>query len=376
MKHLTIFAAFAVPALAGPFAPAAGEMGSTAIVADDPAIIAWADSVTVQRGPTDIASDSALDASFGSPADAIGPADAQTFDATPVVSLGDGGAATATFARPIVDGPGADFAVFENGFNDEFLELAFVEVSSNGEQFVRFPSQSLTPTDTQVNQVAGVLIDTTDIDGLAGKYRAFYGTPFDLADLRALDLPPSLDLDRITHVRVVDVVGTIDPAYASRDSSGSIINDPYTTDFTSGGFDLDAIGVLHADPTSYAEWEQLYFGRLAAKNADPDGDGVPNEIEYLTGGNPLLRDAAIYLSSDRSFTVSRDFTRAGSNLTLETTDDLSSWQALGTFDDAADAFVPTDENPTSFSQSGHQFQFPASDDRIRFFRLTIRPPSP
>jgi len=51
-----------------------------------------------------------------------------------IVSLGDSGVADVTFAGAIYNGPGADFAVFENGFlnatNDSlaFLELAFVEV--------------------------------------------------------------------------------------------------------------------------------------------------------------------------------------------------------------------------------------------------------
>jgi hypothetical protein len=52
-------------------------------------------------------------------------------------------------------------------------------------------------------------------------------------------------------VRVVDVVGSIDPAYARRDSDGRIVNDPWPTDFPiigNGGFDLDAIGVFHLVP--------------------------------------------------------------------------------------------------------------------------------
>ena len=56
-------------------------------------------------------------------AEALGKAD----DAP--VSLGDGGYAVVTFDKPITNGPGYDFAVFENGLNDSFLELAFVVVS-------------------------------------------------------------------------------------------------------------------------------------------------------------------------------------------------------------------------------------------------------
>ena len=34
--------------------------------------------------------------------------------------------------------------------------------------------------------------------------------------------------------------------YASYDSQGNIINDPFPTPFETGGFDLDAIGVIHS----------------------------------------------------------------------------------------------------------------------------------
>ena len=47
---------------------------------------------------------------------------------------------------------------------------------------------------------------------------------------------------------VVDVVGSIDPAYATYDSQGHAINDPWPTAFASSGFDFDAVGVLHAVP--------------------------------------------------------------------------------------------------------------------------------
>ena len=62
------------------------------------------------------------------------------------------GEITATFNEaPIVNGPGPDFATFENGFSQGwtspfiFAELAYVEVSSNGTDFIRFPTHSLTP---------------------------------------------------------------------------------------------------------------------------------------------------------------------------------------------------------------------------------------
>ena len=69
-----------------------------------------------------------------------------------------------------------------------------------------------------------------------------YGTPFDLEDI---DDDPLLDKSRVTHVRVIDVVGSINPDYATYDSQGHIVNDPWPTPFASSGFDLDAVGVIH-----------------------------------------------------------------------------------------------------------------------------------
>lgn len=238
-------------ARAGPYAPAAGQPGSTAIAASDPNIIAWASAVgSVTRGAYDISDPDIQYVTFGNLNAVLGPANAfDTMTGEPsitpdtVLSLGDNGSITLNFTQPIADGPSWDFAVFENSFNDTFLELAFVEVSSDGTTFFRFPNHSLTQTTTQIDQSTAInSIDPTNIDGFAGKYRVSFGTPFDLAVLAG---KPGLDVNRITAVRLVDVIGAIDPLYATRDSDLRIVNDPWPTPFNTGGFDLDAIGVLH-----------------------------------------------------------------------------------------------------------------------------------
>ena len=60
-----------------------------------------------------------------------------------------------------------------------------------------------------------------------------------------LDSINDLDLDHIAFVKVIDVIGKLDSVLGSFDSQGRLINDPYPTAFESGGFDLDAIGVIH-----------------------------------------------------------------------------------------------------------------------------------
>lgn len=280
----------------------------------------WAKYITIERGFVDITNPEAGYASFGEPNNALGKAEGTSFD---VVSLGDGGVATLTFDDSIyiTNGDGNDFAIFENGFSiasgGEFLELAFVEVSSDGINFFGFEPVSLTPTNIQVVQIGGLgALDPTNINNLAGKHLRGYGTPFDLKELK--DVNDLLDVNSITHIRITDVVGYVEPAdiygdgivnfidysifaaaylseagddnwnedcdiflppsedppyfdppndsvdivdfqvfigkwldennFSSCDSNGHQINDPWPTPFDTGGFDLDAVGIINERP--------------------------------------------------------------------------------------------------------------------------------
>ena len=218
------------------FAPEAGVAGTTAMHCDSSAFVAWATGCTIERGPIEIGVTDSL-VSYGVDDDALGTADNM------VVSLGDGGTAVLTFASPIYNDVGPDFAVFENPFHNAphcFLELAFVEVSSDGENYFRFPAVTNVPYETQMGGFG--IMDATMIHNFAGKYEVMYGTPFDLDEVEDNAL---LDKNKITHVRLVDVIGTIDPEYATYDSEGHIVNDPFPTPYWSSGFDLDAVGVIH-----------------------------------------------------------------------------------------------------------------------------------
>ncbi|HLU87491.1 MAG TPA: T9SS type A sorting domain-containing protein [Taishania sp.] len=220
------------------FAPAAGQPGSTAIHKDSSVFIGWATNCTVQRGYINIEDPSLGFATFGEEAWATGPA---TGISTNAVSLGDGGMATLTFDLPIGNGAGPDFAIFENGVTDGFLEFGFVEVSSDGIHFVRFPAISEISTDTQVGGFG--IVDCRYVHNLAGKYRVGFGTPFDLEDIKD---SANIDINSITHVRIVDVVGSINPLYATYDSQGNMVNNLHPTPFESAGFDLEAVGIIHA----------------------------------------------------------------------------------------------------------------------------------
>jgi hypothetical protein len=178
---------------------------------------------------------------------------------THVHSLGNGGFLTLGFAQPIVNAPGADFLVGENAFLlagswwQTFAEVMFVEVSSDGVVFARFPARYFGPP---VAPGPFGTVPTGTYAGLAGQtpvqlgaadpqdVASAGGDAFDLADLAGdpLVLGSQVDLGAITHVRLVDVQSGI-----ALDSTGVPIFDP-----GSGSADVDAITVIHPAGTPLA----------------------------------------------------------------------------------------------------------------------------
>lgn len=240
---------------------------------------------------------------FSDPSYALGPVTGDWFD---VVSLGDlsataiangdpPGTITVTFDRPVRDLTGADFVVFENavvaagdyggaGIGGVFAELAYVEVSADGVNFVRLPSTSLNPPLVGIPGFGAqyASLDPTNVHNLAGKhvnaYGDSWGTPFDLSDA---------GLSQVTHLRLVDVPG--DGSFA--DSSSNPIYDAWKT-IGSGGFDLEAVGVI-STAMDFDSWPQLAALDPADRDPsdDPDRDGLNNLLEYAFGLVPWLADA-------------------------------------------------------------------------------------
>jgi F5/8 type C domain len=59
-----------------------------------------------------------------------------------------------------------------------------------------------------------------------------------------------------------------------------------------------------AQPGTFADWQLHHFTEaqltnavIGSANADPDGDGVPNLLEFAVGGNPLVSDATNAVAS-------------------------------------------------------------------------------
>ncbi|MEM8732932.1 MAG: PEP-CTERM sorting domain-containing protein [Planctomycetota bacterium] len=206
-----------------------------AIAFDDARFIEWADMIDEARTTFAPRGSSAIDQNGG--VNSLGD-----LDASEIAAGLSPGFLTVTFPTGIGNGDGADFAVFENGgafFSEpfRFAELAYVEVSTDGIDFARFPSISTNEeSDLDVGFGRGFAgVDVTNVFNLAGKHENGFGTPFDLGDLSSDPLVAngSLDLANVQYLRLVDIPGNGDFV----DSQGNGILDPWLTS-GSGGFDF------------------------------------------------------------------------------------------------------------------------------------------
>jgi hypothetical protein len=161
---------------------------------------------------------------------------------TDVVSLGSGGSIVVSFApNAIIDGPGADFIVFENPFwiggdsSNPYAEPGEVSVSDDGVTWTSFPC---TPTlDPQAGDGTGVsppypatcggwqVVDSNPENGIS---------PVDpsVAGGLALDLA-TVGLSHARYVKIVDQTHEACPEAGPRPDTN--------------GFDLDAISIVNAE---------------------------------------------------------------------------------------------------------------------------------
>lgn len=173
-----------------------------------------------------------------------------------VFALGVGGSTVLHLNIRMWNGPGTDLIVYENPFFvsgsvwSAFCELLFVEVSTNGIDFARFPNDFDGPPGPYLQGGAQLGADVTYYDGFAGVYPvsafppgvnplnvvAGGGDAFDLADLldHPLVLGGQVNLDDINFVRLIDVAGG-----AALDDDGQIIWDVGFPAFASA--DVDAV---------------------------------------------------------------------------------------------------------------------------------------
>jgi hypothetical protein len=129
-----------------------------------------------------------------------------------------------------------------------------------------------------------------------------------------------------------------------------------------------------AQPGTFGDWQLNYFtdaqltnSAVSGTTADPDGDGVPNLLEFAVGGNPLVPDAtnAVVRGSQISagqFAIQfQERTSLGNVVRqFQSSGDLLNWSNV----------VPVAVNPlqNSGSVTIYQAVFPLQTS-LRFFRL-------
>lgn len=208
---------------------------------------------------------------FGNPSTALGPIDERVvcfgdmdqgeIDAWKNRGVNGPGTLILGFDTAITNGAGADFAAFENGFVSDFTtgagsvagemwaELGYVEVSTDGINYARFPSEYLNFLDEGPSSQGYLTLDVSNVYNLVGKhanaYNASWGTPFDLDDLidHQMVLDELVDLAEINFVKIVDIPGNGE----FTDSLGNEIYDGWVT-WGTGGVDFDALGVINQVP--------------------------------------------------------------------------------------------------------------------------------
>ena len=318
----------------------------------NPLFFGWVQQVTVYAPAPGVAS------GWNDPSYALGHVTGDNWD---IVSLGDlgttaigngtaSGRITLDFATPVRNLSGADFVVFENGFVSGGLagiagqitaELAYVEVSSNGSDFARFPSRSRTPAAVG----AYGTIDPTNVFNLAGKHvnagGQSWGTPFDLSQLASdpLVVGGQVDLNAIRYVQIVDIPGK-GPFTDSQgnfinrftDSQGNPIYDAWLTS-GSGGFDLEAVGAISQN-TTFPTWAAQNNLPVGSENQDSDGDGLVDLLEYAFARAPTVADNAtppttFSISAGRlQITFPRDERAVDLIYEVQASDDLSTWTTI------------------------------------------------
>jgi hypothetical protein len=115
-----------------------------------------------------------------------------------------------------------------------------------------------------------------------------------------------------------------------------------STDFQASGFDLDAVGVIHQAPAqdSWQAWIAASFEpaqqgdpAITGPDADPDGDGKSNLVEYACGLLPNIAESESVLAISGAngkivLQFHRDTRRADVTFTLQESPDGLTWSTL------------------------------------------------
>ena len=151
--------------------------------------------------------------------------------------------------------------------------------------------------------------------------------------------------------------------------------------------DLAANKITYArtPPASpFAEWQAIHFGAAAPPLADPDGDALPNAVEYALALDPLAPSAwpagslvAAGGQQHLAITFTRATMAADATITVEVSGDLATWTPGSSYGAVS---VPNTDATTEVTHTGSGLETITVRDNTppgatrRFLRLRITLP--
>ena len=183
---------------------------------------------------------------------------------------------------------------------------------------------------------------------------------------------------KVVHTGLPDATGGFSLTAAGLAAKTSYTYRVYATDST--GATILSPPSTFITPTVLQNWRQTFFGTIqgtnhAADNADPDGDGLPNLIEFATGKDPTISQTASGTGAsvnagtlEYTYTRSLDALNSGTTFTVEWNDTLdpTQWSNTGVTE-----VILSDDGLLQQVKA----TLPASSTGNRFVRLKVVPPA-
>lgn len=324
---------------------------------------------------------------------------------------------TATFAPEAVPASAANLVIAEIMYHPPdatAAELALGYHNADDFEFVRLQNIGPTPIDLAgVRFTTGITFDFTAspfrylapgdnilVVANVGAFRARYGNSCDpiIAGMYGGNLSNSgerIQLADATGATIRDLTfDDFSPWPGAADGSGSSlvllnpVTNPEPSDASSWGLSCAPGGLPsgHPTPQSFLQWRALIWSGTNATNAvvsgpaaDPDGDGVPNFLEYAFGADPLRSSERPEIEawledfeSDQHLAVAIQVSESAQNAAFvwETSEDLVKWvPSPGLLE-----LVESSVSETGLATRRFREQAVIAETPRRFFRLAIQGP--
>ena len=159
-----------------------------------------------------------------------------------------------------------------------------------------------------------------------------------------------------------------------------------TWGLTSATNSISLVYTAYVNPVDTWRDSIPWSGADSSPGADPDGDGLPNLLEYALGASPLVAGSNVLpsapvQSSRLSFSFPRNVSASDLTYTVEASDNLSGWSGIarsengGAFTNVGGAQSISESSPVNGQSTVTVIDgVSTSDQSRRFLRLTVTSP--